>query len=393
MASGFAGMLSPDYFTRPDPHADQCRRYGGIATAGVAVAAGENSMRILLLLTLSVLLAAPAGAVVRVADLYEAQVPVADQGEAERARALAEALAEVAVRVSGLQRAREAEPVRQAAGDAQRLVQQYRYLPADNGGLMFQARFDPAAVEQLLEQAGLPLWGRERPLTLAWLAVQDGTGRSIAAADAPGPAAQALRQLTRARGLPTVLPLMDLEDQAQVRFTDIWGGFHEPVVAASRRYGAEAVLIGRIERVAADHWRARWTLVLADREHHWQGGGDRLETAVASAVDELAQTLAARFAVDSGGTGVRPLLLTVTDVTTVEEYARVDRYLHSRGFIRSVRLREVTADGLRYELEVPGDADSLRRLLALSEHLAPVSAEPVPGAPPAADELRYRLIP
>ena len=238
------------------------------------------------------------------------------------------------------------------------------------------------------------MWGRERPLTLVWLALQDGTGRNIASADTPGPAAEALRDLARARGLPTVLPLLDLEDRGQVRFTDIWGGFHESVVAASRRYGAEAVLIGRLERVSGDHWRARWTLVLPDRQQQWQGGGERLTAALSSGVDELAQILAERFAIHADGQAGQRLLLSIADVTTLEDYARVAGYLRSRDFIRNARLREAAPDTLRFELEVQGDVQSLRRLLSLADNLVPVPPDAAAMVDePGVTELRYRLLP
>jgi len=351
-------------------------------------------MRHILLLSILLILAPQTWAVVRVADLYEAQVPVADQGEAERSRALTEALGQVAMRVSGLRQAAQAEAIREAAGDAQRLVQQYRYVRGEGDALMFLARFDPRGVDALLEGAGLPRWGQDRPLTLVWLALQDGQGRTIAGADSPGPAGEALREGARGRGLPTVLPLMDLEEQNQVRFTDIWGGFHDTVVAASRRYGAEAVLIGRVDRLAADHWQARWTLVLQEREYQWKSGGERLEAAVSGAVDELAQILAGRFALRAGGPSGGHLRLSITDVRTLEDYARVARALGSRELIRQAQLREVGPNALRYDLQLQGDVDNLRRQLALSEQLAPVDERaPPPGGAAAAEELRYRLLP
>ena len=108
----------------------------------------------------------------------------------------------------------------------------------------------------------MPVWGPERPLTLLWVAVDDGVGgRALLGANettelgAPTtPQMTALLTTVREeivaaadeRGLPIAWPLLDLEDLNAVTFTDVWGGFEDRIVAASTRYRADAVLIGRV---------------------------------------------------------------------------------------------------------------------------------------------------
>src|SRR5258706_15949695 len=48
------------------------------------------------------------------------------------------------------------------------------------------------------------------------------------------------------RGLPVTLPLLDVQDLRAVTFADVWGGFEDRVAAASARYRADALLIGRV---------------------------------------------------------------------------------------------------------------------------------------------------
>ena len=98
-----------------------------------------------------------------VTGLYEAEVPVEDQGAEQRQQALQEALKEVLNKVAEAQNI----PVGQLRTDtalqrAERYVQQYRYT---EGGLW--VLFDPRAVDALLEQpAGTGLAGRPETLLL-----------------------------------------------------------------------------------------------------------------------------------------------------------------------------------------------------------------------------------
>ena len=101
-------------------------------------------------------------------------------------------------------------------------------------------------------------WGAERPLTLLWVAVDDGIGgRAVLGANetaelgaATTPQMTELLAAVRAeivaaadeRGLPIAWPLLDAEDLSAVTFLDVWGRFEERILAASARYRADAVL-------------------------------------------------------------------------------------------------------------------------------------------------------
>ena len=85
--------------------------------------------------------------------------------EADRAAAFGDALKVAAVRASGRSAAASAARVVAAAADPMKYVQQYS-TTADR---MLKVGFDARAMEQLLLQAGLPLWPAERPVTTVYL--------------------------------------------------------------------------------------------------------------------------------------------------------------------------------------------------------------------------------
>lgn len=335
----------------------------------------------------------PAWAESRVEPLYEVQVPVADQSAAERERALQAALAEVAVRVSGTREAARSGLLPAGAQAVDRLVQQYGYAGTDQG-LMLRVRFEPAATDQLLRQHGLPIWGVDRPTALVWLAVQDGSDRRLVGADEPGAAGDALRQVARQRAVPVILPLLDLEDQARVRFGDVWGGFFDSVLTASDRYNADAVLIGRLQRQSGG-WVARWTLYDRDQLRQWSENSEDLSGAAAVGINGLADALAARYAERSGAPSDR-VRVRVDDVRNVADYAQVSKFLRSREFVSDARLLAVQDDRAYFELQLRGSPGLLQRSLRLWQRLVPVSEGAASGGtePVAAiAELHFRLLP
>lgn len=351
-------------------------------------------MRYLVIFGLLLSAALPLHGASRVQGLYQAQVPVADRGSAERERALVAALRDVTVRVAGSADAASSPNLPDSAAEIDRLVQQYGYRDAPDG-LQLQVRFDDAATERLLRQLGVPIWGEERPTTLVWLVVQDGAERRLLGADAPGVAGQALRDAAGTRAVPVLLPLLDLEDQSRVRFGDVWGGFFDSVLSASERYAADAILIGRLHRQSGG-WTARWTLHNRGQTRQWSASTDELTAAAASGIEGLADTLAGRYAAGSGADDpLDRIRLRVDDVRSLDDYAQLSQFLGSRELVNEAQLLAVAGDQAYYELAVRGSPDRLRRSLGLWQRLALVAPATTDGTDAAAPmaELHFRLVP
>jgi hypothetical protein len=314
-------------------------------------------------------------------DLYVSEVPVTDQTPAVREAALQRALAEVLVRVAGQDTVLDTEPARALLKDPSRLVQQYRYFSSNTGPspqLRLWVRFDGDAIRQSVQQQGLAYWGAERPDTLAWLAVEDRGKRYVVSAMDDSDVRQQVEQAATGRGVPILFPLMDLEDQSVVRFSDIWGGFFDNVLRASERYSPSAVLIGRLNRSPSGGWAARWYLQVAGKTSAWTDSRQQLEELSRQGIADTADILASRFAVLQAGGSTDRVTISVTGVDTLADYARTSNYLASLTSVAAVQVAQVAASGVQYALQLNGSLQDLTRTVAIGTVLEP-AADGIPG--------------
>ena len=341
----------------------------------------------LISLILGLLLATGAHAV-RVDNLFQIEVDAAGRDRVARDAALQQALSEVLVRVTGAVETVADPAARALLKKPGRFVEQYRFRrqPGQAGQpaqLRLWVQFDGVSLAREIRHAGLPYWGRERPDVLVWLAVDDRGQRYLVSESSENAAAAALLQAAGRRGLPLTLPLMDLEDQRAVSFTDVWGGFVGSVRDASRRYRPQVILLGRLERSrhAAD-WRAEWTLLADGDNRSWRSHADTLSAAVTQGIAGTGEMLAMQYAVVSADASLRALV--VEDVRGLADYARVMRYLAALAPVENVQVKRVSAGEVEFDLQLSADAHSLRQVIALGKLLQAVD---VPEA------WRFRLNP
>ncbi len=340
-------------------------------------------------------LAGPAAAA-EVAGLYETEVPVVDQQSEARQQAMRAGLAEVLVRATGYSATAQDPALADLLDNASRYVQQYRYrtVPATAtapAGVALWMSFDANTIGQALRERGQPVWGSARPLLLVWLAVESGAERRLVSA-AEGAGLQGLEAAARRRGLPLRLPLLDLEDQTRITAADIWGGFQQPVMAASARYQPQAVLSGRLHHDRQGLWHARWTLRVGEEAMHWDNSGATPDEVMAAGVEASADALAMRFAQVVDLYGGSAVTLRVADVATLADYARLLSYLSALNGVTVVQVAEVEAQTVVCRLTLEGTPAAVTRTIGLGSTLAvagPASVSPE-GLPA---ELHYRLLP
>jgi hypothetical protein len=150
--------------------------------------------------------------------------------------------------------------------------------------------------------------------------------------------------------------LLDTEDQRNVTFSDIWGGFDEQLLVASERYEVDSVLVGRIR--PDSNQRNRWNYYFADDERVWSGEPELVLGLVA---DKLADEFAIR-----GDAPLEYVDLNVFGIDSIEAYGDIQNLLAATNVIESFTISKIVGDRIRYRVEAVGGLDRLRRALRFS---------------------------
>lgn len=317
---------------------------------------------------------------VRVAGLYQAETEVTDKHEQTRNQAVQTALKIVLVKLTGDRSAALRPDLIGIVNNANKYVQQFSYRESreivDDEGtvvptLKLKIRFDDATLSNDLRNAGVGLWGNERPAILVWLLVQQDNRRIMASLEETPELMEALYRRAEQRGISLIFPLMDLQDSSAIQPSDIWGGFKEPVLSASQRYNPDIVLTGNVSSPFAGLWQSDWVSYDSDQSSlSWNTESDLLELVLDEGLDVLVDSLAVKYAPDGELGSFR---LFVNSVFSVDDYARLLNYLSSLSAIKDVNVIQVDADQVTLSLTAHGGDRAIAQAISLGRVLQTVN--------------------
>lgn len=112
--------------------------------------------------------------------LYQVLEPVGSQSPQERDQATQRALQTMVIRLTGDAKAAEGPGLAAIRKDPQQIITQYGYDAGPPESL--QVDFDPVSTDRALRDAGLSIWGSNRPSILGWW-LNDSTEGSVQGAD------------------------------------------------------------------------------------------------------------------------------------------------------------------------------------------------------------------
>lgn len=318
------------------------------------------------LMALLIMVAAPL-AVKAEADIYMAEIEVVDN--VSESDAINAAFVEVITALTGSTSSRHNGLIKQALSNAEEFVSHLASMQRSDDQPMLQVRFDQVAVDQLLSQAGLPIWGAERANLIAWLVIER-QGMQELIGDDDDEAARLLRQHTELRGIPLLLPLMDLTDQSQVSMSDIGGRFWQPIVEASQRYQAQGIVIGRVYQSIDGYWHGQGQLKLPDGIETWQLQAAELETMLARLAETLGAMLVQRYALQTDSNSSNQLFVQVQQVGDLQAYADLLKVLATVSSVTDVNVVSLHGDTLLLKVTHQGEAKKLLLSLELESRLA-----------------------
>ncbi len=260
-------------------------------------------------------------------SFFTVEVPVASRSDADRAIAVEEGLWRILARMTGVHDGLEAHPAGRLLDDADRFLEGFRYIRAEQGQAV-ELRFDGDVLRQRLGEERIPIWDAHRAPVLVWVAMDVDGRRELLGLGHGSELYRVFTGTARERAIPLLFPMLDLEDRRQVGFVQLWGGFDWTVREASRRYGSGPVLAVAVRQSAqTGAWRGRWTLYLGDEQVEFQTGPGSLQRIVEAGFNEVSAVLAQRYAVVPGRYAGRVLEIGVVGVDGLRDFAEVMAYL------------------------------------------------------------------
>lgn len=310
-------------------------------------------------------------------SLYQAQAPVSSRDEAERTALASPLLRQVMLKVVGNEALLDATDLSSALSQANSFVQQYEYQRTNilnydltqPDELALKLQFDANAVNQVIQQLQLPIWGKNRPDIVVWASVEAGDASEVVGLETDGLGViQPLSAAADARGLPVLLPLMDLEDQAAVKASDINDSNQNKLASASARYQADIILTVLIQQ-QGDATTVRWQANGQGMTESWQTEGP-LKEALTQGVGKLADKLALRYTqqVETGQPQQR-LKLRISNVMNFADYNRLMQFLEQLELITDIQVANLGEQELDLTIAFQGSETVLQRMLSVGSLL------------------------
>ncbi|MDH3633767.1 MAG: DUF2066 domain-containing protein [Gammaproteobacteria bacterium] len=332
-----------------------------------------------LLALLSVLLGSlslPAGAVT-VEDLFTVELSVADQTTSLRLESFSRAFRQVIVKVSGSDDALRSPAFERPIESSARYVKQFRYinrsLPEDDesdvGRLYLRIDFDQQLIESLLREHNFPVWGRERPSTLLVISYDVNENIKLVSQDSTPSLVEVLDQAASTHAVPVLFPLMDLEDIALVKISDVVSREFGKIQTMAVRYAPDALLVGQVLGRSGQGWRGDWEVRFADQIFKWKFEAPSRRQVIDQVIRHLSKILALEYALEDHRRVEQTLLLSVTALEGIDNLIKVQKYLKSLNVVESVHVAMINGDVITYRLRLRNDPEDLQRLIDFGDVL------------------------
>ncbi|GGA82150.1 hypothetical protein GCM10011369_25160 [Neiella marina] len=328
------------------------------------------SRRVVLLLI--ALLSPLSSVATEVANLYTARVDASLKLET----GLSQGFDQVLVRVSGQRNALSNALVIGQKSSVRQYLVQYGYI--DEGGKRWlEVTFNQEAVDRLLRQANLPIWGSLRPMTIVWLATEQNFERELVSEQSPLLAEANLADVLRQRGVPMMLPLLDLDDIMLVDAADVWGNFPVPAIQASARYSADQMVMAKLYQLSGEQYQLQWSVYqLADMQpnaiakawHQSQLQGE-LNTLLPEWLEQMADVFGQQYATQAGLSATDSVQVKIHNLTDLSRVLRAEQSLSSMAMVSQVDLQDFSANYAIFRVNLLGAAQDFYRALALDKQL------------------------
>lgn len=305
---------------------------------------------------------------------YEAEIPLATRDAAAEEAGLRAALRVVLMRLTGDAQPEKARGTAALLESAKQYVARYQFKEAGEPGQgsVLWAAFDRSMLDSALRAAGVRVWTGERPNVLIWLAADNAGSRTLVGDDGDD-YIPPLRARAKDRGISLLIPLLDLEDEAQIGAQAVFDRANEKILSGSQRYGTETILAAALSAPQPGQWQAQWQLFLKGQPDGWSTQGSDLTTVLQQGLDGAVDRIVANRPSKKPATVNTSTVLTVEGIASYEQYQRVLQYLRSLDRVKSVTVAGMDPAATAFTLSIATDTAALEQTLAQGGVLTPVS--------------------
>ena len=359
--------------------------------------------------------------------LYSASVPIEDQSEAARYRAMRAGLSDVLVKLSGSRLVLGDPGVRQVVRQAANYISEYSYnsreIPRtpELGEQSEQSEQDEqteqselgeqAEQEQLVEQTeerlyldmqfaagsvgavlrdlGLPVWPADRPRLLMWLVANGPEGAYFVARSDNEAAIFTSEMAMQSRGVPFATPLLDLSDRLVLSPDEAWGFDETKLSEASRRYGIDHWLVLRISEISSGQFEGAWLLSGGTEASRATVSANSVSQFIEDSIDQAIDQFGSALTYLPGQSGEAVHLL-ITQIDDYQDFTAVMALLNELEVVVRTQVSRVEGSELALNVVIEGDPQVL--IQALEKHALLTRVVEMARQPGLALQPSYRFL-
>lgn len=285
---------------------------------------------------------------------YEVQLPTQTQDEKEWHELCHKGLEQIFARTLDGHAVSHPE-IQKALKHADDFVEQYYYNDDE-----IVIKFSAILVQEIAKKVGTPIVAKNRPTAniVLWLAVEEKNERRLVGVESDPQLQTYINQLATQKNMPLILPLMDLEDMAQVTVTDVWGQFPSVLTQASQRYNAQTMLIARLSRKENGEVEGQWQLVMGHDAPVWQTRGTNIEENLTQGISVTQEHLKAPTQPMQSGQSTRewgrPYFIAIDNIDSSDHFRQVAHYLKTLDGVADVRIQQIIGQSAVFEITPMG---------------------------------------
>ena len=306
-----------------------------------------------------------------VKDLYRAKADLLSQSKTDKDNAISTAMEKVLTKIAGNKEFLSNPIIQKELEQHSRYMTRFNFSRED-GVNKLVATFDENKIKKIFMDNNIPLWGSLRPLVLVWIVNHDGSVKTIVSESESSQLHDDVFAAAEEKGLPIVLPLMDLTDTQNIQVSDLWGRFITPIKNASERYTPEKIAIIRMTQQAnvLQSKQVDWYMFDTNNNNVETGTniqGDDESQLLQQVITDITENIASTYALSTDIS--HEMLIEVDGINSLTTYVDVTRFLDKLSAVTDVQLVKAKGSVRTFKLAFMGTQESLFNTLSLNDKL------------------------